>query len=151
MLNPAAVAPEKVTPAVSIRSSIKPDYLVCLEDGKKLTMLKRYLSTNFNMTPDDYRAKWGLPKDYPMVAPNYAERRRALAHAVGLGRKGRKKAELVLGAAAGPISEPAKPGRRKLGISGAKAAAVGVSEKRPESVETVSKPGPRRRGKTPAK
>ena len=74
-------------PAVSIRSSIKPDYVVCLEDGKKLTMLKRYLQTNYGMTPQQYRAKWKLPADYPMVAPNYAEKRRTLAKAIGLGRK----------------------------------------------------------------
>jgi predicted transcriptional regulator len=77
----------KAEPAVSIRASIKPDYIVCLEDGKKLTMLKRYLRTNFNMTPEDYRAKWDLPRDYPMVAPNYAEKRRGLAVQIGLGRK----------------------------------------------------------------
>ena len=74
-------------PAVSIRSSVKPDYLVCLEDGKKLKMLKRHLNTTYGMTPDDYRAKWKLPADYPMVAPNYAEQRRSLAHKIGLGRK----------------------------------------------------------------
>lgn len=79
--------PEKVlTPAVSIRSSIKPDYLVCLEDGKRLKMLKRYLMTRYSMTPDEYRAKWNLPSDYPMVAPNYAETRRTLAVQIGLGR-----------------------------------------------------------------
>jgi predicted transcriptional regulator len=74
-------------PAVSIRSSIKPDHIICLEDGKKLTMLKRYLHTNYGMTPQQYRAKWKLPADYPMVAPNYAEKRRTLAKAIGLGRK----------------------------------------------------------------
>jgi predicted transcriptional regulator len=74
-------------PAVSIRASVKPDYIVCLEDGKKLTMLKRYLQTNFGMTPQQYRAKWKLPADYPMVAPNYAEKRRVLAKQIGLGRK----------------------------------------------------------------
>ena len=83
-------APEvKQEPAVSIRASVKPDYIVCLEDGKKLTMLRRHLMTHYNMTPDDYRAKWSLPRDYPMVAPNYAEKRRALAKAIGLGTKGR--------------------------------------------------------------
>lgn len=76
-------------PAVSIRASIKPDYLVCLEDGKQLTMLKRYLMVNFGMTPDGYRAKWNLPKDYPMVSPNYAERRSVLAKQIGLGANGR--------------------------------------------------------------
>jgi predicted transcriptional regulator len=83
---PVAIDEEPV-PAVSIRASVKPDYIVCLEDGKKLKMLKRHLMTHFQMTPDDYRAKWKLPADYPMVAPNYAEKRRSLAHQIGLGRK----------------------------------------------------------------
>ena len=81
--------PEPQQPAVSVRASVKPDYIVCLEDGKKLTMMRRYLMTNFGMTPDDYRAKWNLPKDYPMTAPNYTERRRELAKQIGLGTKGR--------------------------------------------------------------
>jgi predicted transcriptional regulator len=82
------VMPEvKQEPAVSIRASIKPDYIICLDDGKKLKMLKRHLMTHYGMTPDDYRAKWGLPADYPMVAPNYAETRRVLAKKIGLGRK----------------------------------------------------------------
>ncbi len=84
---PVAPAETKLEPAVSVRASIKPDYIVCLEDGKKLKMLKRHLMTHYGMTPDDYRAKWGLPKDYPMVAPNYAEQRRTLAVKIGLGRK----------------------------------------------------------------
>lgn len=78
-------------PAVSIRASIKPDYIVCLEDGKKLKMLKRHLMTHYQMTPDEYRAKWKLPADYPMVAPNYAEQRRSLAKKIGLGTKRRKR------------------------------------------------------------
>ena len=82
---------KKQEPAVSIRSSIKPDYIVCLEDGKKLKMLKRHLMTHYQMTPDDYRAKWNLPADYPMVAPNYAEQRRTLAKKIGLGTKRRKR------------------------------------------------------------
>ena len=94
-LSVPAPAPEvKQEPAVSIRQSIKPDYIVCLEDGKKLNMLKRHLMTAYGMTPDDYRAKWGLPADYPMVAPNYAESRRQLAKSIGLGKtatRGRKK------------------------------------------------------------
>ncbi|MXP32806.1 MucR family transcriptional regulator [Parerythrobacter jejuensis] len=90
---PAETRPD---PAVSIRASIKPDYIVCLEDGKKLKMLKRYLRTNYDMSPEEYRARWELPADYPMVAPNYAEKRRELAKKIGLGRKpgqkrGRKK------------------------------------------------------------
>lgn len=78
---------ERPEPAVSIRASIKPDYIVCLEDGKKLKMLKRHLMTHYNMTPDEYRQRWNLPADYPMVAPNYAEKRRELAKKIGLGRK----------------------------------------------------------------
>ena len=92
-LGTKAPEPEaKLEPAVSIRSSVKPDYIVCLEDGKKLKMLKRHLMTHYQMTPDDYRAKWGLSADYPMVAPNYAEQRRALAKKIGLGTKRRRTA-----------------------------------------------------------
>ena len=87
-LGEAATIEEKLPePAVSIRSSVKPDYIVCLEDGKKLKMLKRHLMTHYNMTPDQYRARWNLPADYPMVAPEYAEKRRELAKKIGLGRK----------------------------------------------------------------
>src|SRR3954467_1084046 len=86
----AAAAEPKPEPKVSIRSSIKPDYIVCLEDGKRLKMLKRHLMTHYSMTPDQYRQKWGLSSDYPMVAPNYAEQRRTLAKAIGLGTKRRK-------------------------------------------------------------
>jgi predicted transcriptional regulator len=78
---------EKAEPAVSIRASVKPDVLTCLCCGKTMTMLKRHVMTDHGMTPDAYRAHWGLPKTYPMVAPNYAERRRALAISIGLGRK----------------------------------------------------------------
>ena len=93
-LGTPVVEPEvKPEPAVSIRSSVKPDYIVCLEDGKKLKMLKRHLMTHYQMTPDDYRAKWGLPADYPMVAPNYAEQRRSLAKKIGLGTKRRRTAK----------------------------------------------------------
>jgi predicted transcriptional regulator len=74
------------TPATPIKKSITPDYLICLEDGKKLKMLKRHLRTVYNMTPQEYRAKWGLPSDYPMVAPNYASQRSAFAKSIGLGR-----------------------------------------------------------------
>ena len=80
----------KPEPKVSIRASVKPDYIVCLEDGKKLKMLKRHLMTHYNMTPDQYRSKWGLAADYPMVAPNYAEQRRSLAKSIGLGTKRRR-------------------------------------------------------------
>jgi predicted transcriptional regulator len=83
----AVAVVERPEPAVSVRASIKPDYIVCLEDGKKLKMLKRHLMTHYNMTPDDYRARWNLAADYPMVAPNYAATRRELAKKIGLGRK----------------------------------------------------------------
>jgi predicted transcriptional regulator len=90
-LGAKAEEPEvKQEPAVSVRASIKPDYIVCLEDGKKLKMLKRHLMTHYQMTPDEYRTKWGLPADYPMVAPNYAEQRRTLAKKIGLGTKRRR-------------------------------------------------------------
>jgi predicted transcriptional regulator len=90
---PIVAPPTKQEPAVSIRNSIKPDFIVCLEDGKKMKMLKRHLMTAFGMTPDAYRAKWDLPASYPMVAPNYAATRRALAVRIGLGRKpGKRKA-----------------------------------------------------------
>jgi predicted transcriptional regulator len=90
-LGGTAPTPEvKQEPAVSVRSSIKPDYIVCLEDGKKLKMLKRHLMTHYQMTPEQYRTKWNLPADYPMVAPSYAEQRRSLAKKIGLGTKRRK-------------------------------------------------------------
>ncbi len=82
----------KQEPAVSVRSSIKPDYIICLEDGKKLKMLKRHLMTHYNMTPEAYRTKWNLPADYPMVAPNYAQQRRQLAKKIGLGTRRKKRA-----------------------------------------------------------
>ena len=84
----AIAAPPK--PAVPIKKSITPDYLICLEDGRELKMLKRHLRTTYNMTPDEYRAKWGLDADYPMVAPNYARRRSEFAKQIGLGQKRRK-------------------------------------------------------------
>jgi predicted transcriptional regulator len=77
---------EKPTPAVPIRKSITPDYIVCLEDGKQVRMLKRYIKTHFNLTPEEYRRRWGLSDDYPMTAPNYSKRRSELAKAIGLGR-----------------------------------------------------------------
>lgn len=94
------------TPAVPVKRSVFPDYIVCLEDGKKLKMLKRHLMTSYEMTPDAYRAKWGLPASYPMVAPNYAAQRSGLAKQIGLGRK----------PASGPASEakPAEPEVKQL-------------------------------------
>ena len=82
---------EKVSPAVSIRKSITPDWLICLEDGKKFKSLKRHLRTQYNMSPEEYRAKWNLPADYPMVAPAYAEARSNLAKKMGLGQQRRKR------------------------------------------------------------
>ena len=79
------ISDDRIAPAVPIRKSVTPDYLVCLEDGKKLKMLKRHLKTSFNLTPEEYRSRWGLPSDYPMVAPNYAKQRSALAREIGLG------------------------------------------------------------------
>jgi len=78
---------EPLKPPVPIRRSITPDYVICLEDGKKLKMLKRHLRTNYGLSPEEYRAKWGLPSDYPMVAPNYAKQRSEFAKKIGLGRK----------------------------------------------------------------
>jgi predicted transcriptional regulator len=82
----AQVQPEPLKPAVPIRKSVTPEFIICLEDGKRLKMLKRHLRSTYNMTPDEYRTKWGLASDYPMVAPNYAERRSEFAKKIGLGR-----------------------------------------------------------------
>ena len=89
----AAAAPEPPPkePAVPVKKSITPDYLICLEDGRKFKSLKRHLRTKYDMSPEEYRAKWGLPKDYPMVAPNYARARSELAKQMGLGQSGRKR------------------------------------------------------------
>lgn len=96
-----AVVPQ--TPAVSVRKSISPDFLICLEDGRRFKSLKRHLRTKYDLSPEDYRAKWGLPKDYPMVAPNYAAARSALAKSMGLGQGGRQ----------APKPTPAKRAPRK--------------------------------------
>ncbi len=85
----AAQKQERPQPAVPIRRSVQPDHIVCLEDGKKLKMLKRHLKTAYNMTPEEYRERWNLPADYPMVAPNYAKQRSKLAKQIGLGTRGR--------------------------------------------------------------
>ena len=81
--------PEKLMPAVPVKKSVMPEYIICLEDGKKLKMLKRHLKTRYNMSPEEYRKRWGLADDYPMVAPNYAEQRSSLAKKIGLGTKPR--------------------------------------------------------------
>lgn len=97
---------ERRAPAVPIKKSVTPDFIICLEDGKKFKSLKRHIGTHYNLTPDEYRAKWGLPADYPMVAPNYAAARSQLAKASGLGRK----------AAPEPVAPPAPAKRRKIGL-----------------------------------
>ena len=87
---PLEIAPERPQAAVPIKKSVTPDYIVCLEDGKKLKMLKRHLKTAYNLTPEQYRERWGLSSDYPMVAPNYARQRSRLAKEIGLGTRARK-------------------------------------------------------------
>lgn len=81
---------ERPQPAVNVKRSVHPDYIICLEDGKKLKMLKRHLKTAYNMSPEEYRERWNLPADYPMVAPNYAKQRSRLAKEIGLGTRGRR-------------------------------------------------------------
>lgn len=88
---PVGLSSERPQPAVPIKRSVTPDYIVCLEDGKKLKMLKRHLKTAYSMSPEEYRERWGLPADYPMVAPSYAKQRSSLAKDIGLGKRGRKK------------------------------------------------------------
>lgn len=102
---PAAAPAEPLVPAVSIRKSITTDFLICLEDGQKFKSLKRHIGNKYGLTPQEYRVKWGLPADYPMVAPSYAEARSVLAKSIGLGRK----------PAAAPVlaPEPVKPTRAK--------------------------------------
>lgn len=99
---------EKLVPAVSVKKSVTPEFIICLEDGKQFKSLKRHLATHFGLTPDEYRTKWGLPADYPMVAPNYSAARSQMARAIGLGRK------------AAPVPEPVKAAvrapRKKLGL-----------------------------------
>ena len=104
-ISSAGLEPEKheLVPAVPVKKSVTPDFIICLEDGKKLRMLKRHLMSTYNMTPDQYRAKWGLPKDYPMVAPNYARTRSELAKKIGLGKSSRK-----------PAGAGRKPGRKRV-------------------------------------
>ncbi|MCZ4281300.1 MucR family transcriptional regulator [Kiloniella laminariae] len=85
--------PERPMPAISIKKSITPEFIICLEDGKKLKMLKRHLKTAYNMTPEEYRERWGLPQDYPMVAPNYAKQRSSLAKQIGLGTRSNRSSD----------------------------------------------------------
>lgn len=124
-------------PAVSVRASIKPDYIVCLEDGKKLKMLKRHLMTQYQMTPADYRAKWKLPADYPMVAPNYAAQRRKLAHEIGLGRKAKAPAQTAApkttAKAAPAKAAPVKAAAPKAAAKGAAAPKPAAAAKPPRA------------------
>jgi predicted transcriptional regulator len=106
-------------PAVAIRSSVKPDYIICLEDGKKLKMLKRHLMTHYQLTPQQYREKWNLKPDYPMVAPNYAETRKALALKSGLGRKSAAKSSEA--EPANDATPAVEPKRRTLKVKPAEA------------------------------
>ncbi|MGK9171588.1 MucR family transcriptional regulator [Inquilinus limosus] len=105
---PVEPVQERPQPAVPIKKSVTPDYLVCLEDGKKLKMLKRHLASAYNMTPDQYRERWGLPADYPMVAPSYASQRSALAKTIGLGTR-----RPAAAPAPAPQPEPAAPKARR--------------------------------------
>jgi predicted transcriptional regulator len=98
-------------PAVPIRKSVTPDYIVCLEDGRKLKMLKRHLRTTYHLTPEEYRARWHLPADYPMVAPSYTARRSQFAKAIGLGRRRQPEPE--------PERAPVRTGRQKVAPSSA--------------------------------
>jgi predicted transcriptional regulator len=102
------VRTEKLVPAVPVKKSVFADHIVCLEDGKKLKMLKRHLATSYDMTPVQYRERWGLPHDYPMVAPDYAAKRSVLAKSIGLGRKRAKAVEVEA-----PAPAPTKRGRKK--------------------------------------
>ena len=165
--NSAPAQQPEPEPAVSIRASIKPDYLVCLEDGKKLKMLKRHLMTQYQMTPADYRAKWKLPADYPMVAPNYAAQRRKLAHEIGLGRKAQpaapapqpaaataKRAAKPKAAANGakkPTAKAPAPAKAAKAPAPAKAPAAAKAAKAPASAKAAKTPAPKAATKAPAK
>ncbi|WP_336485898.1 MucR family transcriptional regulator [Methylobacterium nigriterrae] len=108
-ISPAEEKAEPLTPAVSVKRSITPDYIVCLEDGKKFKSLKRHLRTRYDMTPDQYRAKWNLAADYPMVAPNYAAARSELAKSMGLGQQRRKSRTKAQPAEAKPATRSRRP------------------------------------------
>ena len=110
-------AGERPEPAVSIKKSVTPDYLICLEDGKKLKMLKRHLKTAYGMTPDEYKERWGLPADYPMVAPNYARQRSRLAKEIGLGKKSNSTSSSKKSAGSKQSGTSASQSRKKSGGS----------------------------------
>ena len=109
--------PEPLTPAVSAKKSVQPDYIVCLEDGKKFKSLKRHLRTDHNLSPEEYRARWGLSRDYPMVAPNYAASRSELAKKMGLGRKGQGNGATAREAAAPARKRGGSRGRKSSGAT----------------------------------
>jgi predicted transcriptional regulator len=132
------------SPFVSVRASIKPDYIVCLECGGKQKMLKRHLMTAHSLSPTEYRDKWRLPRNYPLVASNYADQRRTLAKESGLGRGGRKAVEAIVE----PVKNAAARGRKTLGIAAAKAATVAHLEG--DKPATPAKRGPGRPKKATA-
>lgn len=112
---PAAAEPEVLSPAVSVRSSVKPDAITCLECGAKFKMLKRHLTTDHNLTPEEYKARWGLRADYPLVAPDYSETRKQLAVKIGLGRKGTGRKPAAAKPAAAKANGPKTNGRKANG------------------------------------
>jgi predicted transcriptional regulator len=137
---PAPVAAEKPQPFVPARRSVFPDYIICLEDGRKLKTLKRHLRSTFGMTPEQYREKWQLPPDYPMVAPNYAEHRSKLAKALGLGRKPAEEEEAETEAEAiAPPPPPPEP--REMRRRGADHTAASVFASFPKA-EAATPPEP---------
>lgn len=113
----SVIKEETLKPAVSVRSSVKPDYIICLEDGKKLKILKRHLMTSYGLTPDEYREKWNLPADYPMVAPNYAAFRKALAHQNGLGQKTTRRAGKAAKSAASTVKSPRRKVNERVAVA----------------------------------
>lgn len=137
-----APAAEPAKPAVPVKKSITPDYLVSLEDGKKYKSLKRHLRTKYNMTPEDYRTKWGLPKDYPMVAPNYAKARSEMARSMGLGQGGRGRKKAAPAAAA----TPAKAAKAPKAPKAPKAKSGRKPGRPPKAKAAAAAPAPAKRG-----
>jgi predicted transcriptional regulator len=144
---PAAAA-EPAKPAVPVKKSITPDYLISLEDGKKYKSLKRHLRTKYNMTPDEYRSKWGLPKDYPMVAPNYAKARSEMARNMGLGQggRGRKPAAAAAPKTAKAAKAPKTPKAPKAPKAAKAAAPAKRGPGRPPKAKPAAAAAPAKRG-----
>ena len=138
---PAVMAPTTQEPKVPVNRSVRPDYIVCLEDGKKLKMLKRHLMASYRMTPEQYRQKWSLPADYPMVAPNYAAQRRELAMAAGLGRnKDDKPSGSATATAAAPAAAPSAKGASASGkAANGKAGTARTGTAKTAAAKTTSK------------